>query len=183
MTIAQQVGRVSQLVENDTLRREFFQVARLLCKHRGDAGAAHAEAQGKRMSPRVVTVLQKAAVSPLGLSEALADYQVMAAAFSESLRSLSVFDAMLADGMTPAPLRSRGVAVTTGITGAVKPEGQVKIIGSLVLGNALVEPKKKRGHHRGDRGSRERRGCAGACAVRKRVAKGRCSRDRFGFPE
>jgi hypothetical protein len=145
MTIAQQIGRVSALVENDTLRREFFQVARLLCKHRGDAMAAHGEAQAKKHSVRVVNVLQKTAVAAGGLSVDIADYRVMSAAFNESLRSLSVFDAMLADGMTPAPLRSRGVTVTTGITGGVKPEGQVKVISQLVLGSALVEPRKSTG--------------------------------------
>jgi hypothetical protein len=142
MTIAQQVARVSQLVETNTLHREFVQVAGLLCKHRGDALAASREALAKQASVRVVNVLQKAAVSPGSLSVALADYRVMSAAFSESLRSLSVFDAMAADGMIPAPLRSRGVSVTTGITGSVKPEGQVKVISQLVLGSELVEPRK-----------------------------------------
>jgi hypothetical protein len=144
MTIAQKIGRVSALVENDTLRREFLQIARLLCKHRGDVVAARDEAEDKRAPVRVVTVL-KAAVAAGTLNVNIADYRVMAAAFSESLRSLSVFDAMLANGMTPAPLRSRGVTVTSGISGSVKPEGQIKTISQLVLGSALVEPRKAAG--------------------------------------
>jgi hypothetical protein len=72
---------------------------------------------------------------------AISDYVNISTAFSESLRSLSVYDAML-PSITPAPLRSRGITVTTGISGGVIGERGIKVIGKLSLGTALVEPQK-----------------------------------------
>ena len=65
----------------------------------------------------------------------------ISAAFSESSRTVGVFDAML-PSIVPAPLRSRGITVTTGISGASPSERSIKPISSIALGNALVEPRK-----------------------------------------
>jgi hypothetical protein len=68
----------------------------------------------------------------------LAGRQQAQQAFQESLR----FDAILADGMVKAPLRSRGFSITTGIQGSVVPERSVKPVSSLVLAQQLLELKK-----------------------------------------
>ncbi len=89
-------------------------------------------------------ILQKTAVTGGTLADwsSIADYQNISAAFLESLRSESVFDAVLNGGMIRAPLRSRGFSITTGITGAVPSERSVKPISSLVLAQQLLEPQK-----------------------------------------
>jgi hypothetical protein len=120
-------------------RGAFFKLCHMLLRH-GGAYEAHAQCKAERASPRVEAIL-KSAVTGIGLAD-LADYQNIQQAFAESLRSLSVFDAVLDGGMVRAPLRSRGFSITTGITGAVVPERSIKPISSLVLASQLLEPKK-----------------------------------------
>src|SRR5262249_17968714 len=123
-------------------RGDFLKLAHMLLRHKSPF-AARAQIEAERASPRVANIL-KSVVSGATLSDwaAVADYQNIVEAFQQSLRTASVFDAVLADGMVRAPLRSRGLSVTTGITGAVVGEGQAKVISSLVLGSQLLEPKK-----------------------------------------
>src|SRR5262249_58988006 len=94
-------------------------------------------------TPRLAGIL-KSVVSGATLADwaAASDYVNIVQAFQESLRTASVLDAVLADGMVKAPLRSRGLSVTTGITGGVSPEASAKVISSLALGQQLLEPKK-----------------------------------------
>jgi Phage capsid family len=126
----------------------FFKLAHMVMKHGGAYNASKA-CDVERATPRIREILQKTAVVPGDLTTwaAISDYQNISRAFTESLRSLSVFDRVLADGGVPggmalAPLRSRGFVVSTGITGSSPSEKSIKPISSLSLGQALVEPRK-----------------------------------------
>jgi hypothetical protein len=143
MGVIAQLGQRAEAIETRAAAAEFHKFARTLTATRGEWMEAAALAQQTRAKPRVVEIF-KSAVTGAGLADwsALTDYQTISAAFSESLRSAGVFDAMLAGGIVPAPLRSRGIIVTTGITGSSPSERSIKPIGSIALGNSLVEPKK-----------------------------------------
>jgi hypothetical protein len=122
---------------------EFYKLARLLALAEGDLLLAAEYGKQTYATPRVLDILRKTAVAGATIADwnVIGDYKIVSTAFSESLRTLSVFDAVL-PFMVPAPLRSKGTTVTTGIAGATPGEGQVKVISKLVLGNALVEPSK-----------------------------------------
>jgi len=142
MTIAQQVRAISSDITERTDKGDFLKLAHMLLRH-GSPFNARPHIEAERASPRVANIL-KSIVSGATLSDwaAVADYQNIVAAFQESLRTASVFDAVLADKMVGAPLRSRGLSVTTGIVGGVAPEGQAKVLSTLALGSQLLEPKK-----------------------------------------
>ena len=121
MTIAQQLGRVHASLETTTKAREFITLARVIALGRGDHYAAQTVAHDHRVlcGPRIKSILksrhrvyqmppdlvdrQKAAASAGGTAtsdfstwgSALAEYNTLAAAFLESLRSYGAFDAML----------------------------------------------------------------------------------------
>jgi hypothetical protein len=142
-SIAQQLAERSDSLSHREARGAFLRTMFLLLKH-GSAAEARDHAKAERASERVQAILQKAAVSGGGLDNwsAIGDYTNISSAFLESLRGVSVFDSILANGMVRVPLRSRGFSITTGITGSVVPERSVKPISSLVLGSQLVEPRK-----------------------------------------
>src|SRR2546430_2146400 len=142
-SIATQIGERSENLAKRESRGVFLKFAYLVLKY-GSAYQARAHLDAERVTPRVREIVQKAAIPPATLSDwaAISDYQNISEAFQESLRSLSVFDAVLADGMVKAPLRSRGFSVTTGIIGSAPNELAVKTISSLVLATQLLEPKK-----------------------------------------
>src|SRR5262245_52650317 len=127
MTIAAQVARVSSDIAEREGKGDFLKLAHMLLRHK-TAFNARSQIEAERCKPRVANIL-KSVVSGATLADwaAVTDYQNIVQAFQESLRTASVFDAVLADGMIRAPLRSRGLTVTTGITGAVVPEGQAKV--------------------------------------------------------
>lgn len=142
MTILQRLTP-SREAENAAACAEFHKLARcLLSADSGHAREALEVAQATRARPRVVDIL-KSAVQPATISDwsSIADYVNISAAFSTSLRGATAFDRMLPD-MVPAPLRSRGITVTTGIVGSTVPERSVKPVSKISFGNALIEPKK-----------------------------------------
>jgi hypothetical protein len=143
MDVARQLIDEKESLTQRAARGDFSKFAFMLAKY-GGAYQARDYAEAERVSPRVRDILQKAAITPGDLAawSAIADYQNVSTAFLESLRSLSVFDAVLADGMVKAPLRSRGFSITTGISGSVPNELAVKPISSLVLAQQLLEPRK-----------------------------------------
>ncbi len=142
-SIAQQVAERSESLVRNEAKSDFFKLMRLLLKH-GSATDAREHAKVERARERVQNILAKAAVVGGGLDSwsSIADYVNVQAAFQESLRTASVFDAMLDGGMVRAPLRSRGFSVVTGISGGVVSERSFKPISSLVLQQQLHEPKK-----------------------------------------
>jgi hypothetical protein len=142
MTIAQRLGQVSNDLASREAKGAFIKTMFLLLKHR-TAQDAYAHVESERASPRVRDIL-KSAVSGATIGDwgANADYQNVQAAFQESLRDASVFDAVLANGMVRAPLRSRGFSITTGISGAVTSERSIKVISRLTLAQQLLELQK-----------------------------------------
>ena len=108
MTLAQNVARVSQDLEARRGVGEFYKLAFMLLKH-GSAYAAMQNVEAERATPRVQNILKSVVTGgTIGDWSAIADYQNIQAAFLESLRDASVFDAVLTGGMIRAPLRSRG---------------------------------------------------------------------------
>src|SRR5262245_43087569 len=130
--IAAQIAQRSEDLAQREGRSDFMKLCRLLMKH-GTASDARGYAQAERARPRVQSILQKAAVTGGGLDSwsSIADYVNVQAAFQNSLRTVSVWDAVLNDGMIRAPLRSRGFSITTGITGSTPGERAFKPISSL----------------------------------------------------
>jgi hypothetical protein len=102
MTIAQQVAAASSDLAQRAGRGDFLKLGSLLMKHRG-AYAARQHAEVERASPRVRAILEKTAVAAGGLDSlsSIADYQNISAAWTQSLRSLSVYDRVMADGGVP----------------------------------------------------------------------------------
>ena len=119
MTILQTLDKAAN-AEDRYAAGAFCKLARLLTAARGDPMQALALAQAHRAKERIVGILKSAVTSGSfdGLECDFRLRQHISQAFSESLRSLSAFGAMLADGMVPAPLCSRCITVTTGITGS-----------------------------------------------------------------
>src|SRR5262245_61496689 len=142
MTIAAQVRAISSDLAEREGKGAFLKLARMLLRYKSPFNAS-AHASAERCTERVANIL-KSVVGGATLADwaAVADYQNIVQAFQESLRTASVFDAVLADGMVRAPLRSRGLTVTTGISGGVVPEGSIKPLSTLALGSQLLEPKK-----------------------------------------
>src|SRR5262249_18277749 len=108
-SIAQQIGQASSNVEARTKVGELYKLAQMLLRYKS-AFNARSMVEAERATPRIAGIL-KAATGAATLSDwsSIADYQNIVEAFTESLRTASVFDAVLADGMIKAPLRSRGL--------------------------------------------------------------------------
>jgi hypothetical protein len=140
MGIIEAANRITESADHRAQLGEFFKCARLLAQARGRRSEAQQLAVITNATPRVQQIM-KAAVSAGVLSTNIADYQQLTTAFYRSLRQASVFDAVL-PAMTPAPLRSRGAIITTGVTGAVVGENMIKPISNLVLDSKLNEPRK-----------------------------------------
>jgi hypothetical protein len=142
-SIAQQIAERSEGLTQRAAKADFLKLSHMLLRY-GDAFNAAARCEVERCTPRVANILRKAAVTGGTLADwsAISDYENIQQAFQESLRSESVFDAVLNGGMVRAPLRSRGFSVVTGITGGVVTERSVKPISSLVLASQLLEPRK-----------------------------------------
>jgi hypothetical protein len=149
MSVAQQVIDEKESLAKRADKGAFFKLAHMVMRHGSAYNANKACDAGERVTPRIREILQKTAVVPGDLTSwaAVSDYQNVSRAFTESLRSLSVFDRVLGDGGVPggmaiAPLRSRGFTVSVGITGSSPSEKSIKPISSLSLAQALVEPRK-----------------------------------------
>ncbi len=142
MTIAQRLGQVSNDLASREAKGAFIKTMFLLLKHRS-AQDAFQHVEVERASPRVANILKSVVSgSTIGNWGAVADYQVVQEAFQQSLRDSSVFDQVLNGGMIRAPLRSRGFSITTGVSGAVVPEGSIKVISSLTMASQLLELRK-----------------------------------------
>lgn len=131
----------------NTPHMDFPTYALLLAKARGDTVQAVELCKhtmgGTR--PRVEAVLRAAVnagtTSDANWASALVDHQLMIAAWAESLRSISVFDALLPFAK-PVPLE-RGFVVVTGIiVGSTAAEGALKPSAKLELGSGGVAAKK-----------------------------------------
>jgi hypothetical protein len=162
MTIMQRIGAVSASIEVGNRAREFVSLARCLALAKGSVASAEAIAREARLSPTVINVLSdrhkvwdmprdlvlghRAAVAAGTTTDAtwaapLADFNVLANAFLESLRSFGAFDGML-PFMRRVPFRSRIGVSTVGITGTTVPQGHVKPISSLTVSGDTLDDFK-----------------------------------------
>ena len=141
MTLAQNVAKVSANLETATRLGEFTEYIRHWSGANGvpTEAAVQARAAGQL---RVAEMLHKATTGALTTSgNALSEYPSMIAAFLTALRSAAAFDAMLPE-MRRTPARTRVVAATSGATGYIVNEGQIKPLGALSLtGFTLAEYK------------------------------------------
>jgi hypothetical protein len=147
MSRLERLAEVSERIESTSRAGEFIAVARFLLAAKGDGlPGALARAEAARATPRVISIL-KDAVSAGSMADenwagSLVDYQIATGGFLDSLRYLSVFDRLLADGMRRVPLKSKVVVVTAGAAGRGTREGHVKPISTLSLADGAIEPTK-----------------------------------------
>jgi Phage capsid family len=145
MTIIQKVAQVSANPEHATRTREFASYTRYLLESRGALATAREIAEQSGAPPRVVNIL-KSAVAAGDTTDphwagALADYNLIAQAFFQSLAPFSAFDAALNDFLR-VPLHTRIVVTTTGISGHAVGQGEPKPVSKLALTTEqLVERK------------------------------------------
>lgn len=141
-SIAQQIGRQSEILERSERSSDFLSLARCLVLAKGDRRGALYLAEMQHL-PRVAEAF-KAAIAPISTVSAstLVQFPAASAGFLESLRSISVFDRLLAGGMIRAPLYTRGIVITLGATGASPGEGETKPISTLQLAESLLRPLK-----------------------------------------
>jgi HK97 family phage major capsid protein len=138
-SIAERVRVVSSNIETATKVGEFCEYVRHWAGARGDP---HEAAERARAAGALrVAEMYKAAVTPMGTGGALSEYPSTIAAFLAALRSASCFDAML-PSMRRVPARTRLVSASTGATGFIVGEDQIKPLGVLSLaGYQLAEYK------------------------------------------
>lgn len=169
MTIAQQIGRLNANVEASQRAKDFATLAKIVALSRGDHW--NAQELLKDLDPRTKILAgqqlkaivgggtskiysftprdianQKAAVAAGGTavgdwSEQLASYQVLAAAFLESLRNFGAFDRLL-PSMRRVPFRTRIGANTSALSGATVPQASVKPISKLTLTATQIDEIK-----------------------------------------
>lgn len=161
MSIARDLGKISANIEAASKAREFSALARCLAIGRGERFEALRVADEARL-PRIREILSshhkvyaltrdqveqtKAAVAAGGTavgdwSEQLAAYNVLAAAFLESLRNYGAFDAML-PAMRRVPFRTRIGASTSALTGSTVSQSQAKPVSKLSLTNTQIDEIK-----------------------------------------
>ena len=156
MSIVKQITRVAAGVETSTRAREFCQLARVIAlgkEHQSDRNWALSPVVRGILSsnsvyniPREILLAHRAAAAAGTTTDAtwaapLADYQVLANAFLESLRAFGAFDRML-PSMRQVPLRTRIGAVSVGITGTTVGQGQSKPISRLTLTGTQIDELK-----------------------------------------
>jgi HK97 family phage major capsid protein len=164
MTIAAQLGQINRSIEMSAKARQFVNLAIAVALSRGNREALQAIAAdpSKPMGPAVksiaasrhrvyemtpdLTFRQKAAAAAgttadSGWALPLADYQVLASAFLESLRNYGAFDGMLGS-MRRVPFRTRIGAVTSGASGTTVLQQQIKPISRLSLSSTVIDERK-----------------------------------------
>src|SRR5262245_30230953 len=159
MTITQQLRTLNSNIETSQKAKDFCILARIVALSRGRHSDAQQIAADQRLSPTISRILagpsvytidvgarQKASVSAGTTTDSswalpLAEYDVLAAAFLESLKHFGAFDRMLPQ-MRRVPLRTRIGASTSGAFGTTVPQGSVKPIGRLALSGGTIDEQK-----------------------------------------
>lgn len=126
---------------------EFVLLARTIGRARGQLSLAATLADSAPGGQRVAAII-RSAISAGTLTDAawagsLSGYQSVAEGFIESLRSLSVFDRLLADGaMRRVPLRTRLAVSTLVANGAVVSEYQAVPLSKLAIAGPGLDRRK-----------------------------------------
>jgi HK97 family phage major capsid protein len=169
MTIAAQIGRLNSQIETNQKAKDFATLAKIIALSKGDhwvpqqllekldprtrilAGQQLKAIIGGgsdkiyTLSPRDIEQT-KAAVLAGGTasgdwSEQLANYQILASAFLESLRNFGAFDKLL-PSMKRVPFRTRIGTNTSAVTGATVGQQSVKPISKLSLTATQIDEAK-----------------------------------------
>jgi hypothetical protein len=156
VTIMQRIGVVSANREAATRLDEFYNLARTLVASKGDffemrklaeqSGSSRVRNILGETDPRAILNL-KAAATALSTSSGFADYRVLAEAFSSSLASIGLFDALLAGGALRIPVVRQFTAgsVASAIVAATVNEGSIKPISNMAFNAGTVAPSKSAG--------------------------------------
>jgi hypothetical protein len=130
-----------EILERSERSVDFLTACRVIALAKGDKQTALRLCDMHR--PRVSEAVKGAiAAASTANASTLVQFPTAAAGFLESLRSISVFDRLMAGGMVRAPLYTRSIVVSTGATGANPGEAEIKPISSLQLDGALLRPIK-----------------------------------------
>jgi HK97 family phage major capsid protein len=126
---------------------EFVLLAKCIAKARGQLSLAATIADTAYGGQRVAAILRSAisagTVTDAAWAGSLSGYQSVAEGFIESLRSLSVFDRLLADGsMRRVPLRTRLAVSTLVANGAVVSEFQAVPLSRLAIAGPGLDRRK-----------------------------------------
>lgn len=126
---------------------EFVLMARCIAKARGQLSLAATIADTSYGGQRVAAILRSAisagTVTDAAWAGSLSGYHSVAEGFIESLRSLSVFDRLLADGaMRRVPLRTRLAVSTVAASGAVVGEWQAVPVSKLAIAGPGLDLRK-----------------------------------------
>jgi hypothetical protein len=141
MTIAQQVRHAADVLDRTEKAGDFLAYARVLVATATMNGVTSGEVgRALRVGPRVMEIA-KGGIGPMGTDSAVL-FASMANGFSESLRSRSVFDRLLASGARRVPLNSHAFVISSGITGSRVAEGSVKPVSSLSVTTETLDPIK-----------------------------------------
>ena len=151
------LGAVSANIETSTRAKEFIALARCVALARGTHGMTAKIAEEARLSRAVLSVLDGPKIYDLGLTQRaavevgsttdadwalpLAEYDVLARSFLESLRSFGAFDRML-PSMRRVPLRTRIGASSVGITATTVAQSAPKPISRLTLSGTQIDELK-----------------------------------------
>jgi hypothetical protein len=143
------LGRLNQQIEMTRGAEDFLHVARIFAAARGRHGDAIALAKQSDAPSRVLEILQRASpgqigdggTSPGGWGADLAPFANVATAWLESLRQVSVFDAML-PSMRRVPLQQQLIVVTAGAIAGKVAETEFKPVSQLTLTNSPIEVRK-----------------------------------------
>jgi HK97 family phage major capsid protein len=126
---------------------EFVLMARCIAKARGQLSLAATIADTAYGGQRVAAILRSAisagTVTDAAWAGSLSGYHSVAEGFIESLRSLSVFDRLLADGATRrVPLRTRLAVSTVAASGTVVGEWQAVPVSKLAIAGPGLDLRK-----------------------------------------
>ncbi len=124
---------------------DFVSYAKCLMLADGHLNQIMATDHKKHLTERADVILKAAVAAGTTTSPEwagnLVSYQAIASAFVESLRSISVFDAMLPN-MRRVPLKTILAVVTSSIEGSGPSEGQAKPVSRLSVGGATLDASK-----------------------------------------
>jgi HK97 family phage major capsid protein len=158
MNILQQAGHMAATIETNRRATEFGKLVQFIAAHEGKfskaAHAAQISSRNGNLGPKLATIMQagvgglsgtqiKAAVTAMNLSGSpFADYSLIAQGFVASLVNASAFDTMLSSMVQVPMVSGTAGAVTTGASGYVIAEGNIKPVSRVSLSASQLNPLK-----------------------------------------
>jgi len=126
-------------IENATRARQFLQACRVRALHGEDVAAARQYAEANHFE--IKSAIAPATTTSPNFLGPIAQVEPLAAAYLETLRNASAFDALL-PSMRIIPFKTRVVMTTLGVAGAIVAEGAPKPISSVTLASNEIDECK-----------------------------------------